>query len=144
MFEAQGKAKEEQSNQNRNQGLINTIVNRNDQLKRRLEPPEPHNWWRELVLLLVVGSALIIIMSKIFQKIILPRLRKFIFNYQVDIIIRPSNVSPIGKHLQNNEPRNSHSGNTRLEEKTVTQHETFCALNDAVQHLNAPRRIKHQ
>lgn len=178
------KEKEEQGNQNKNQGLINTIVNHNNQLKHIVNkfnyivnnyantshvkeisdktkyieklvtgPPQPHNSWRELLLLVLAGGALVIILNKICKKVVLPRLRKFIYNYHAITKTDSSNINSISKYVQNKEQRNSSSSIIRTEEKALTQHEintqleklneTVRILNDAVQLLNSPRRIEH-
>lgn len=94
-----------QMNENKNQGLINTIINHNNKLKHienkfnlminnfansshvkeiveknsELEsfiygPPQPHRSWRELLLIVVVPSLFLLLLFKLVQKYVGPRL----------------------------------------------------------------------
>lgn len=64
--------------------------------------PQPHKSWRELLLLLIAGSALVIILVQMYKKLALPRVKRFISENRHGDSARTRSISEqVDKRQQN-------------------------------------------
>ncbi|CAF2092309.1 unnamed protein product [Rotaria magnacalcarata] len=165
--------------QNKNQGLIDTLVNHNNQLKQienKFEfitnnfansshvkeivektkeignhaygSPRPHKSWRELLLLLIAGSAVVLILVKIYKKFALPRVKYFIRKIDRSNSTRASSISEqVEMRRQSNKNKNKLDNKTmvtdsQLKDQLVRIHSMMRTINENMPKIKGPFRAE--
>ena len=123
------------------------IVEKTKEIKKHVYgSPRPHKSWRELLMLLIAGSAVILLVVKMYKKFALPRVKHFIREIDRSNSTRTRSISEqVEMRHQKNGNKNKLDNNimltdSQLKDQVDQINSMMCTINDYMLKTKDPFR----